>query len=82
MNGVDKTKVEMFSRGKIINKPVFRCGDRSLETIADSYVVLHVYLGILFNNNGKFTSAIEKQIGQAREAMFGHLAKAKRLTCL
>ena len=41
----------------------------------DSYV----YLGVEFNYNGSFTKAINKQVGQAKRAMFGLLAKAMKL---
>ena len=71
---VDKTKIVVFSRGKLRNKPVFIYGDRELETV-DSYV----YLGVTFNYNGKFKVAIEKQINQARKAMFSMLSKVKKL---
>ncbi len=44
-----KTKVEVFSRGKIRNKPVFRYGDSSLETV-DSYMYIWVYFLTIMGN--------------------------------
>ena len=37
------------------------------------------YLGVVFNYNGKFKKAIDKQIASARRAMFILLKKAKIL---
>ena len=70
----EKTKIVVFSRGKIRKKPVFKFGDREID-IEDSYV----YLGTTFNYNGSFTNAIDKQIQQAKRAMYSLLAKARRL---
>ena len=42
-----KTKVLVFSRGKIRNKPVLYLNGESLETVND-----YVYLGITFNYSG------------------------------
>ena len=46
-----KTKVMVFSRGKIRNKPVLYLNGESLETV-------DVYLGITFNYNGRFKKAV------------------------
>jgi hypothetical protein len=70
----DKTKIVIFSRGKIRKKPVFKFGEKTID-IEDSYV----YLGTTFNYNGSFTNAIDKQIQQAKRAMYSLLAKARRL---
>lgn len=69
-----KTKVVVFSRGKIKKKPVFTYGDHVLE-IAEDYN----YLGTLYNYNAKFQKAIKKQVDQGRRAMFGLIAKCKKL---
>ena len=39
----------------------------------------YVYLGVTFNYDGSFKKAIEKQITQARKAMYALLQKAKIL---
>ena len=64
----------MFSRGKIRKKPVFKLGELEID-VQDSYV----YLGTTFTYNGKFTNAIDKQIQQAKRAMYSLLGKARRL---
>ena len=38
-----------------------------------------VYLGVMFNNNGRFLKAISKQVSQARRALFSLLSKAVKL---
>ena len=64
----------MFSRGKIRKIPNFYYGEEQVEVVDD-----YVYLGVKFNYNGNFTKAIEKQIDQARKAMFSMITKARRL---
>ena len=60
-----KTKVVIFSRGKIRNIPSFLFGTENLEIVED-----YTYLGTIFNYNGKFKKAINKQIASARRALF------------
>jgi hypothetical protein len=69
-----KTKIVIFSRGKVRRFPDFTFGDQLLEVVED-----YVYLGTTFNYNGNFHKAINKQITQSRRAMFNLLHKAKRL---
>ena len=69
-----KTKIVIFSRGKIRNKPTFYFGNNTIE-VCDDYT----YLGVLFNYNGKYKKAINKQINQARKAMFALLTKATKM---
>ena len=57
-----KTKVLIFSRGKLKNIPDFFYGDEKVEVVDD-----YVYLGVVFNYNGSFTKAIEKQVSQAKK---------------
>jgi hypothetical protein len=71
---IDKTKIVMFSRGKIRKKPVFTFGEKEIE-VQDSYV----YLGTTFTYNGKFNNAIDKQVQQAKRAMYSLLGKARKL---
>ena len=49
---VSKSKVTVFSRGKIRNRPEFSFGENKLDVV-DHYK----YLGVSFNFNGKFTLA-------------------------
>ena len=71
---IDKTKIVIFSRGKVKKIPKFFLGTEEIK-VCDDYI----YLGIKFNYNGLFTKAIEKQIDQARKAMFIVLEKARKL---
>ena len=70
----DKTKIVIFSRGKVRNFPEFTFGERKLEVVDD-----YVYLGVTFNYNGLFNKAILKQVNQARRAMYGLIAKCKKI---
>ena len=69
-----KTKVMIFSRGKLRSKPSFSFGNDNIE-ICDEYT----YLGVVFNFNGNFKKAIGKQVSQAKHAMFALLTKAAKL---
>ena len=74
MVNASKTKIVIFSRGKIRNKPSFHFGNNNLS-ICDEYT----YLGVVFNYNGNFKKAISKQVSQAKRAMFSLLSKATNL---
>ena len=52
----NKTKIVIFSRGKVRKYPVFTFGDDHIEVVSD-----YVYLGTTFNYNGQFKKAICKQ---------------------
>ena len=71
---ITKTKIVIFSRGKVRNYPCFKMGNDEIE-VNDEYV----YLGVTFNYNGSFRKAICKQIMQAKKAMFSILQKARVL---
>ena len=71
---VDKTKVVIFSNGKVTKHRNFLFGSRPLEVVSE-----YVYLGMCFNYNGTFSNAIEKQISQATKAMYSLITKARRL---
>ena len=53
----DKTKVMIFSKGKVNNSPVFGFGTDTINVVDD-----YVYLGVKFNSNGSFKKAISKQV--------------------
>ena len=69
-----KTKVVIFSRGKIRILPGFTFNGEPLEVVWD-----YKYLGIVFNFNNKFTVAKKSQCTIANKAMFGLIRKCKRL---
>ena len=69
-----KTKIVIFSKGKVRNKPTFYFGNDTIE-VCDDYT----YLGVIFNYNGNFKKAINKQVCKARQAMFALLSKAAKL---
>lgn len=69
-----KTKVVIFSRGRVRNHIQFKIGNNNIEVV-DSYI----YLGIEFCYNGKFHKAMNNQIDSARKASFKLLCNVKRL---
>ena len=58
-----KTKIIIFSKGKVCNTLVFVFGSEELEVV-DNYT----YLGIAVNYNGIFKIAIDRQITAARSS--------------
>lgn len=69
-----KSRVMVFSRGKIRNKPMFNLGG-SLLDITDDYS----YLGIAFKYNGKFDNAKKVMYDKANRAMFSLISNSRRL---
>ena len=69
-----KTKIVIFSRGKVRRIPEFVYGGDTLEVVDD-----FVYPGVRFNYNGNFKKAISKHVTQARKALYSMLVKAKML---
>ena len=69
-----KTKVVIFSRGKVKKQHYFKIGNLNIDTDCE-----YCYLGIIFNYNGSFTKAIVERITPARKAMFGLNTKAVNL---
>ena len=67
----DKTKVVIFSLGKVKTKYNFKMGNLDIDTDIE-----YCYLGFVFNFNGKLTKAIENRLTPARKAMFGLNSKA------
>ena len=70
-----KTKIVIFSRGKVRKFPSFMFGEKQLDVVED-----YIYLGTTFNFNGNFNKAISKQVSQARRAMFNLVIKARKLS--
>ena len=71
---ISKTKVVVFSRGKIRKKPVFYFGDKLIE-VAEGYS----YLGVQFNFNNKFNKSKALQVNQAQRALYSLLTKSRNL---
>ena len=69
-----KTKVVIFSAGKVRTQYNFKIGDLDIGASSE-----YCYLGVVFNFNGKFSKAIQDRIIPARKAMFGLNEKAANL---
>ena len=69
-----KTKVVIFSRGKVRKLPTFVLNGTKLDIVDD-----YLYLGIKFNYNGKFTKAKQHVFQQASKAMFALLKRGSHL---
>jgi hypothetical protein len=70
----EKTKVVIFSRGKIRKKPKLHFGQNEIDIVDD-----YLYLGVTFNYNGSFAKAINKQISQAKRALYSLISKFRKL---
>jgi hypothetical protein len=69
-----KSKVVIFSRGKIRNIPLFTINGSPLEVVFE-----FVYLGLLFDYRNSFKKAITRQVGQSTRALHALLTKSSRL---
>ncbi len=69
-----KTKVLIFSRGMLRNIPQFVYNGVNLEVVTK-----YCYLGLTFNYNGRFNVAQKALYDKASRAMFGLLAKCRKL---
>ena len=69
-----KTRVVIFSKGKVKEQHNFKMGNKNIDTDTD-----YCYLGVVFNFNGKFNKALEERITLSRKALFSLNAKAGRL---
>ena len=72
---VEKTKVMIFSKGKVKKYKSFKFGSSRIDVVYD-----YIYLGTKFNFNGTFQLAMAKQVLQAKKAKFGLLSKVRELT--
>ena len=70
----EKTKIMVFSRGKIRNRPVFTYNNNVIE-IVDNFT----YLGVTFNYNNRFSKAAKRLYDQAAKAMYSLLKKSRKL---
>ena len=71
---VTKTKIMIFSRGKIRNLPDLMFGNTKIEVVFE-----YNYLGIILNYNGNFTKAIKSLYDKGSKAIFSLLRKARSL---
>ena len=69
-----KTKVVIFSKRKIKEKPAFTYHGENISVVDD-----FVYLGVIFTHNGTFAKHKHHLLEQARKAMFSVLRKTKKL---
>ena len=75
---IKKTKIIVFSRGKVKRFAMFKYGNHTIEIVSD-----YIYLGIIMNVYNKINKAIQKQLDPGRKALFSMLVKRiKKLTCL
>lgn len=71
---IEKTKIVVFSRGKVQNLPNVYFNDNKLEVVSD-----YLYLGVLYNYNGRFKKAIEDRVTKAKKAVYSLKTKARNL---
>ena len=69
-----KTKVVIFSRGKVRNFRDFVFNGEVLEVVDE-----FTYLGVVFNYKNNFKKAQNKQVSQAKKAMYSLMIKSKKL---
>ena len=69
-----KTKIMVFSRGKVKRYPILSYGDDIIEVVSE-----YVYLGVTMNYNNEFVKAMRKQLDQGRKAQFYMLIKCRKL---
>ncbi len=69
-----KTKVVVFSKGKIRKLATLKFNDIELEVVFS-----YTYLGITTNYNGKFKVTQKDLYDKASRAMFGLISKCRRL---
>ncbi len=69
----DKSKVMIFSKGKIRNIPKLTFNNNDIEVVFE-----YKYLGIIFNFNGSFVKAKKHLVNLATKAMYGLITKARK----
>ena len=67
---LDKSKIVIFSRGKITKFRKFTYREDVVEVVHD-----YIYLGTVFNFNNKFNKAINRQLILAKKALFSLKSK-------
>ena len=74
---ISKTKIMIFSRGKVIRLPTFKYGHHIIEVVSD-----YIYLGVKINYDNHFAKAMKQQLDQGRKAQFSMLVIARNLDLL
>ena len=69
-----KTKVMVFSKGKIRKTPNLTFGHNNLELVFE-----YTYLGVVFSHNGKFGKHVTKRIDKVHNSMYGLLRSIRQL---
>jgi hypothetical protein len=69
-----KTKIVIFNKRKITEKPVFTLNNEILNVVDD-----FTYLGIIFMHNGSFSKNRIKLLDQGRKVMYSMLKKCRSL---
>lgn len=69
-----KSKVLIFSKGKVRTVPQFFLGHEELERVDD-----YCYLGVIFNYNGNFNKCQKKLSDQANKAIYSLLNKCVKM---
>ena len=67
---IDKTKVMIFSKGRLPTNVNFKYGDKELEIVKD-----FLYLGIKFSRSGWFSNAEKELLNRGTKAMYEVLKK-------
>ena len=70
---VDKTKIVIFSRGKVRNIPNFIFDNEPVEVVDEFR-----YLGVIFNYNNRFDKCKRYLYDQAHKAMYSVIQKARK----
>ena len=70
----DKTQIVIFSKGRVLKRPIFYLGEDTIEVVDD-----YTYLGVVLNYNGNYLKAMANQKKSANRAMKALLGKARLL---
>ena len=73
---IKKTKIVIFSRGKIRTIPKFSFNNKDVEV---EVVFEYKHLGIVFNYNGKFNQVKKLLVDQGKRAMYALISKSRKL---
>ena len=73
---IDKSKVVIFSKGRLPENLKFTYGNRELDIVNDFN-----YLGVILNRTGSYQKAKQKQVSKATAALY-EVLKKKGDTCI
>jgi len=69
---IDKTKIMIFSKGRLPTNIHFKNGDKELEIVKD-----FLYLGIKFSRSGSFSNAKKELVNRGTKAMYEVLKRGR-----